>query len=546
MAQSRTSKSLINSSVSLLFYFLGICVTIFSRRVFFDALGDQLAGLRDIIGNYLSMINLAELGIGTAIAYALYKPLHDKDTNSINEIVSLQAWFYRKIAIFVTIAAVVLLCFFPIIFRELTSPMWYAYATFIIFFWETLMSYLINYRAIIFNADQRGYRLTINMQGFYITKNILQLTLLYYFPKLGIAHPYAYYLGLEFIISLIGVYVLERMIQKDYPWLKPQVKSGRTLLKKYDEILTKIKQIFLHKLSAVALGNISPLVMYKFTSINVVSYYGSYIVLSRHISSIINRVFNSIGAGIGDLVAEGNRGKILKFFWEFGASRSLLATISAFAFYSFSSALIPVWLGDKPQYILPEVIVLMMSIIIYLDLSRFVDSYLIAYGLFQDVWAPMVEAVINVGGGFLFGYLFYENYQHLGFASPDYAGLLGVLLGVTLSVLIIVWGWKPIFLFREGFKLSSWVFWKNYIKFPLISILSITLFHYGLDYLALDFTTIPSFLFNATWTTAVFSILLFGVYYAMSQGMRDITGRFTIIIKEKLIKSIKGKFKKLT
>ncbi len=539
MAKTRTAKSLINSSVSLGFYFLTMCITLLSRPIFFRALSSEVSGLRDIVGKILGTMGLAELGIGTAVSYCLYKPLFEKDTKTINEIISVQAWFYRRIASFVIAIAVILLFFFPYLFRNLQAPLWYAYLTFAVFFSEMLFTYLINYRAILFSADQRSYRLSLNLQGFVILKKILQILALYFLP--AEYEPYVIYLLLDLSVSLIGVYVLEKMIQKDYPWLKPKPKEGKKLLKKYKVIVTKTKQIFIHKVGEIALHHGAALILWQFTSETIVGYYTSYMILSGNISTIINNLFSSIGAGIGNLVAEGNKDKILKFFWEYLTIRNFLVTVASFGFYSFASALIPLWMGDNAEYILPNSIVIMITLIAHLGLIRSFEAFLNAYGLYQDVWAPIAEAAINILSSLGLAFLFRSYYVELGFSSPSYAAIVGILIGVTLSLLIIVFGWKSIFLFRNGFNLSPWIFWRNFIKFPAVSILFILMGSYALDWLALDFSTIPSFLFNAIWTTAVFGILLFLVYWPMSQGMRDITERFWIIFTEKMLPKLKHK-----
>ena len=95
---SRTSKSIKNSSVALVFYFINLILQFFSRKIFLDYLGAEVLGLNTTATNLLQFLNLAELGVGAAIACTLYKPLAEKDTDTINEIVSLQGWLYRRIA----------------------------------------------------------------------------------------------------------------------------------------------------------------------------------------------------------------------------------------------------------------------------------------------------------------------------------------------------------------------------------------------------------------------------------------------------------------
>ena len=118
---SRTAESFKNSIVALGFYFLNLVLQFFSRKIFLDHLGTEVLGLNTTATNLLQFLNLAELGIGSAIACTLYKPLFEKDTETINEIISLQGWMYRRIAWVVIIGATVLMCFFPWILRIFRS-----------------------------------------------------------------------------------------------------------------------------------------------------------------------------------------------------------------------------------------------------------------------------------------------------------------------------------------------------------------------------------------------------------------------------------------
>ena len=100
--------------MALVFYFINLILQFFSRKIFLDYLGAEVLGLNTTATNLLQFLNLAELGIGSAIACTLYKPLLEKDTVAINEIVSLQGWLYRRIAWIVIAGSVVLMAFFPL------------------------------------------------------------------------------------------------------------------------------------------------------------------------------------------------------------------------------------------------------------------------------------------------------------------------------------------------------------------------------------------------------------------------------------------------
>lgn len=145
--ESRTAKSLKNSIIALGFYLVNLVLQFFSRKIFLEYLGTEILGLNTTASNLLQFLNLAELGISSAVGFTLYKPLYEKDYDTVNEIVTLQGHLYKRIGIGIIIGAIVLMCFFPLIFEKIELPLWYAYASFGVLFYSALLGYFVNYQA---------------------------------------------------------------------------------------------------------------------------------------------------------------------------------------------------------------------------------------------------------------------------------------------------------------------------------------------------------------------------------------------------------------
>ena len=118
MAESRVKKSLLNAKVDACFFALTLALSFFSRKIFLDSLGADFIGLTGTLQNILGILNLAELGIGLAVSFSLYKPLQQANREQIEEIVSVFGFMYRRVGLVVLGAAVVLSIFLPLIFRE--------------------------------------------------------------------------------------------------------------------------------------------------------------------------------------------------------------------------------------------------------------------------------------------------------------------------------------------------------------------------------------------------------------------------------------------
>ena len=58
---SRVKKSLLNARVNLIFYFLVLILSFFSRKIFLDTLGAEFIGFTSTLQNLLGFLNFARL-----------------------------------------------------------------------------------------------------------------------------------------------------------------------------------------------------------------------------------------------------------------------------------------------------------------------------------------------------------------------------------------------------------------------------------------------------------------------------------------------------
>lgn len=508
MSDTRTSHSIRTAKITFFFTFVSIVVSFLSRRFFIEGLGIEVIGLRTTIGGFLSMLNLAELGIGASIGAALYKPLFDKNHTEINEIISMQGWLYRMVALVVSLGAVVLMFFFPSLFADMKAPLWYAYAIFLVSLISTLFSYTINYKTIVLSADQKSYKVAGIMSTAGLIKSFLQMLILYYLPD-----PFIYWIGLDLVVSLIGVYVLEHITRREYPWLKVDLSKGYAYVKKYPQILRRTGQIFIQSVSGLVVSYATPLILFSISTLAVVGGYDNYKNFVANVRALAHAPFTNMVPGVGNLIAEGNREKLYSFFWEAHALKQLIGGICAFGLLLFASPFVALWLGS--DLIIGNLALLLIVLIGYIDICRStIDSYIVAHGLFKDVWAPLAEGAINIGVSVALGLLI---------------GWEGVLMGSLLSVLVIVVFWKPYFLFTNAFERSAGDYWRGYAKFPLITWALIGAFYALHLWLAPALDSFVDLFIYASVLTAVFSGLLFLAFYYTSEGFRAVSKRLWVI-----------------
>ena len=446
--KGRVHKSVLNAEVNLIFYFLTLFLAFFSRKIFLDCLGTEFIGLTGTLGNILGYLNLAELGISASIGYFLFKPLQSNNHQEIQDILSLLGYLYKKIGIIILTGGIIISLFFPLIFARTTLSLGIIYFAFYSFMGSSLISYFINYRQTLLSADQKNYLVAIYFQSANLLKIILQIYLAYHYRNL---HAWV---GVEFLFGIIGCIILNWKINKEYPWLHVEKKNGKYLIKKYPEVITKTKQVFIHKIKDFVLVKSDELFIFLFVSLKMVAYYGNYMIIISKLISLFYSITGSIGASIGNLVAEGDKNKMMKVFWELTTIQHTIAAILSFALYSFLEPFIAHWL--EPEYIMDHRILILLILYIYITNSRqSVDGFNYAHGLYADVWSAWAELIINVSITIVCGMKW---------------GIIGILLGKLASLVPIIMIWKPYYLFTAGFKVPVSIYWRGVMRNYAISL----------------------------------------------------------------------------
>lgn len=509
--ESRVKKSLLNARVNLIFYFITLALSFFSRKIFLDCLGADFVGLTVTLQNLLGFLNLAELGIGLAISYVLYKPLFEQDHTKLNEIISVFGYLYSWVGKIILVAGCVLSAFLPLIFAETSFDYGVIYCAYFAFLASSLIGYFINYRQTLLSADQRNYVVAAYFQTANICKILLQMLSAY--------HTGSYYLWIviEFTFGILYSIILNWKINQVYPWLKSDIKSGRELRHKYPEVMRYTKQMFMHKLGGLVQYQLNPILIYAFVSLQTVAFYGNYTIITSKLEQLFNNLLGSTNAGVGNLIAEGNKTKIIRVYWELIAIRMFFVTVLSFAIYHLTPSFITLWLGR--EYILSNSVLIILCIIFSLNLIRGVtDQFIFGYGLFHDVWSPFVESIIFAVSSIIGGFWW---------------GLEGVLLGSICSTVLVIHVWKPYFLFSQGFKDSIICYIIKFGGYLLLMIVS---------YILADFIcgTITDFVIEtwldwiriAIYVVTVESIVAFMLMWLVTQGMKDFVKRlYTRLLK---------------
>ena len=194
-------------------YGINTVVGFVCRIIFVRTLTADYLGVSGLFTNVLSMLSLAELGISSAITYALYKPLAENDEKKITAIMQFYRKAYAVIGCFVAIVGLALLPFLNVIITDPPAIKESIYLLYLLYLANTVISYFFSYRQALLTASQRAYIVSGYNYVITIVQSILQM------GYLLLTHEYLGYLVIQIVGGITYNVWVSRKVVKDYPFI---------------------------------------------------------------------------------------------------------------------------------------------------------------------------------------------------------------------------------------------------------------------------------------------------------------------------------------
>ena len=289
---TRSKNSAKNAMVSLIYYFISNIFTFVMRTFLINNIGIEYAGLNSLLVNLIGMLNIAELGLSTAVGYSLYKPIAENDYKKINEILCLYKYLYRIIAVVVAIIGIVITIFISS-FVNTNISISEVRISFILYLIATVASYLLTFINVLPSADQKNYVVVKIQNNGKIIKNILQLISIIVFKNFYV------WLIIEIIASVLIYLYTNIKIKKMYTLYENQKElTFKELIKKYKDVVKRTKDLVFHKIGSIVVYQTDNILISKFDTLIGVGVYANYMTIYTLLTGIVEQAFMGITASI--------------------------------------------------------------------------------------------------------------------------------------------------------------------------------------------------------------------------------------------------------
>jgi len=417
-------------AVSFLGQVLNLFLAVASRSILAQYMPSEYLGINGLFSNVLTMLSLADLGIGTAMMYALYSPVARDDKQAIRELMNLYRRLYRYVAAAVAVLGLALLPFLKLLIRT-DRPVEHIVLIYLLYLCQSAASYLFVYKTALIEAHQDQYICTIYTHMFTFLRYVGQIAVLI------AARDFLLYLAVQLLCGLLPNILASRRAERMYPYLKEDRTScpDRETTR---EIFRNVRALFLHKAAGMMVYSVDSILISALVGLGINGIYSNYRLICSSAGNIIDRLFEGVSASIGSLIAteeDGERRYRIFSILNFGAF--LLYSYCSVAMLILSDPFIRLYFG--PGYLLPRQTAFLLLTQFYITGMRTVtQKFRSAMGLFwYDRYKSLVEVVVNFT---------------LSVQLAARFGLDGILAATVIDLLAIPFWIDPLVLFRYGWK----------------------------------------------------------------------------------------------
>ena len=175
----RTKYAIINMLVGVGGQILNLILSFVTRIVFVHYLSEAYLGVNGLFTDVLGLLNLAELGIGSAMIFSMYRPVALEDHEQIARLMNLYKILYRCVAAFVMLAGLCLMPFLEGMLKDRGgAEIEHLQLIYLLYLVQSSSSYLLSYKNSILLAYQKAYIRLLWEQVFKLVQIIGQIIVL--------------------------------------------------------------------------------------------------------------------------------------------------------------------------------------------------------------------------------------------------------------------------------------------------------------------------------------------------------------------------------
>ena len=449
---NRNQKIRRNIVLGILCQTVTILLTFLNRQVFILGLGKEYLGINALFANIVTVLSIAELGLTNTLLFLFYSPLLHKDYLKVNALVLFSKKIFRVIALIIMLCGIGILPFLHLI-TDVTVPISELYLYYILYVLNSACSYIIVYKSLLIEADQKNYIINIIKLFATIVQNLFQIAAIVLWKN------YSLYL-LALISGTLFNNVLISLYANKYYLHIFSVNGVQIDTNEKKNIFRMIKSTILYKIGVVIVNNTDNILISILVSTVAVGMYSNYMMIVNVINTFISVGIRAITAGLGEINAANDIYYSNKVFKNMVYIFHIVAILCSLCLYWCIDDFVYLWIGQ--EYVLDSKAKLVIVFCFFIQ--HVIDPvwiYRETMGLFNEIkYLMLTTAVLNLVFSIGLGI---------------WCGLSGIIFATSLARICTTVWYEPYLLYKKKFRKSPYEYYRMQAKLLVQSMFCIAI-----------------------------------------------------------------------
>lgn len=446
----RSKDSILNFLTGIFGQIIMLVLGFVSRSLFLMILSVDYLGASGLFSSILTMLSFAELGVGTAIIYSLYKPLAEKNEEEILALMNLFKKVYRIIGVVVFVAGMAFLPFLDLFVtdRKGIEHLELIYALFVV---QTAISYFFSYNRSLITADQKAYKLVKLDYAYKIFHVLAPIAVL------ALTRSYIAYLITQIVTTFLWNLCTYFKVRNMYPLLKTHRKVALSAETK-KAIIKNTSALLIYKVAIVITSGTDNILLSRFFGLTAVGLCSNYTLITQNMTSLVSQGINAVTASIGNLASTESDEKKHSIFKVLFFVNFWIYAYASIGLYLCASPLVSVIFGSK--YVIDNLTLAALVLGFFvLGMQGATSVFRDAQGLFwYGKLRPLAQTIVNLGASILLAIIMKD--------------VSSIFWGTVISRLTTSFWYDPLVVYRHGFKRPVRSYFVRYISYACITIVT--------------------------------------------------------------------------
>ena len=416
------------------------------RTIMIKTLGAAYLGLSNLFASILTVLSLAELGIGSAMVYAMYRPIAEGNKAAVSGLLNLFRRLYGIVGTVILAGGLGLMPVLPRLIHSGVPDGLNLYIIYLLSLANAVFSYFFGaYKSALVTALQRS--------DLYSIVHVLVHLVLYAAAIAGLLTTKNYYLyaSLFPVATIVQNLILSRTVDR---YFGDYFCGGEISRETRSELFHNVLALMGHKVGWVISSSIDTLSISGFLGLSAIAVYGNYYYVSKSLSTLLNMLSSGITASVGNSVVletpEKNYGDFVTFHFLY----MLVNGVCCACLISLYQHFINLWVG--PEYLYPFDTVVLFTICFYIRNSRQIPlTYKEAAGVWTaDALKPYAEGLVNL---------------ILNLVLVQRLGVRGIVLATIVSMLFVGLPWDSCVVLKKVFRVGVSPFFARYVYYAAVT-----------------------------------------------------------------------------